>query len=201
MYYCIDCGNEISKKAKRCRSCFNEFRKGYYHSDKTKEKMSKKKIGNKNPFYGKNHTEETKKKMRGKTKTAKQIEKFRQAMLGKKHTKEAKEKMSKAQLKSWETRKINKKFISSWEDKFYRLLIEHYGSDYEFERQFRLRGLNHQFDFALPKFKILIEIDGRYFHDMEINKQKDLKINNFVSNSDWVLFRFDDKVLKETGII
>jgi hypothetical protein len=39
--------------------------KGRKHTDEEIEKIRQSKLGEKNPFYGKKHTEETKKKMRG----------------------------------------------------------------------------------------------------------------------------------------
>ena len=50
--------------------------KGYHHTEEAKKKMSEKRKGENNGFYGKHHLEETK-------------EKNRQAHLGKKHSKEA----------------------------------------------------------------------------------------------------------------
>lgn len=71
------------------------------------------------------------------------------------------------------------------------------------KRQFYLKGLNHSFDFALPKFKILIEIDGDYFHSLPGKKERDVEINEFVYRTypDWILIRYSDNDLKRMDIL
>lgn len=116
------------------------------------------------------------------------------------------ETLSKGHLKAWaegkyDNRKVS--YISSWEDKFYTMLIEHYGNDYEVKRQFRLKHLRHAFDLSIPQLKILIEIDGNWIHSKFDNPERDAKINEFVYRTypDWVLFRYNDDDLKHFGLI
>ena len=71
----------------------------------------------------------------------------------------------------------------------------------EIKRQFRLVGLNHPFDFAIPKLQILIEIDCKYWHNMPNVKRRDSEINTFVDTTDWKLFRFSDEKLKSMGVL
>ena len=63
-------GNVLTKTSKQiflCRSCRNKGeRNGYYgkhHTEETKQKISESLKGEKNSFYGKHHTEETKQKI------------------------------------------------------------------------------------------------------------------------------------------
>ena len=91
-------------------------------------------------------------------------------------------------------------WISSWEDQFYTRLLKYFDTE-DIKRQFYLDGLRHAFDFGIPSLKILIEIDGNYYHSF--HQSRDKKINEFVQQnySDWVLFRFNDEILKEANII
>lgn len=73
-------------------------KKGSFHKEESKKKMSENTSREKHPLYGKHHSEETKKKMSEAKKGifGKDHPRFGLpgGMLGKKHTKEAKEKMS-----------------------------------------------------------------------------------------------------------
>ena len=91
-------------------------------SPETKEKQSKAMMGEKNPFFGKTHTLEAKKKMGhpgekhpffGKTHTPEAKEKQSKAVAGEKnpnygktHTSDAKKKMGIAQKESWRLKKL-----------------------------------------------------------------------------------------------
>uniref|UniRef100_A0A6M3K6B9 HNH nuclease domain-containing protein n=1 Tax=viral metagenome TaxID=1070528 RepID=A0A6M3K6B9_9ZZZZ len=57
---CIDCGKEIYKDCKRCKSCSN---KEIANRKETKNKLRILLSGTNNPMYGKHHTEETKKRI------------------------------------------------------------------------------------------------------------------------------------------
>ena len=102
----------------------------------------------------------------------------------------------------YDNRKTYKKFISSWEDKFYELLTNHYEPKFKIERQYRMRGLRHQFDLAIPFLKILIEIDGNYYHSLPGVPERDAQINEFVWRTypDWTLYRYSDEHMKTLGV-
>ena len=85
---------EVGKK-------ISESKKGFRFSGDSRKKMSesqKEKIGDKNSFYGRKHTEETKKKMSEMAKNRKVSEETKKKMSiirkGRKHTEESKKKMS-----------------------------------------------------------------------------------------------------------
>ena len=56
------------EKKMRLLNIGNTYNLGKNLSDETKEKISKSHIGNKNPFYGKHHTEEEKNRIRNSVK-------------------------------------------------------------------------------------------------------------------------------------
>jgi very-short-patch-repair endonuclease len=74
----------------------------------------------------------------------------------------------------------------------------------EFESQYKFR--NRYFDFAIPSKKILIEVDGVYWHgknltDIELNESQlrtrnnDIYKNMLVESSDWKLIRiWEDEI-------
>ena len=70
-----------------------------------------------------------------------------------------------------------------------------------FEHQFRVKGINHNFDFHIPNTNILIEVDGDYWHgnpekfkklnEAQIgNKQRDEKVNKVAKENNYILLRF-----------
>lgn len=58
--FCIDCKKKITRQAKRCGFCAQKRKKV---SLKTRKKLSKIRRGRKNTFFGKHHTEKTKKRL------------------------------------------------------------------------------------------------------------------------------------------
>lgn len=99
-------------------------------------------------------------------------------------------------------------YVSSWEDKFYNEYLFPIFRDCDLRRQYRLPGLNHPFDFAIVECKVLIEVDGDRWHGHSGNPDWDKdslrkmdKINKFIENTDWKLYRYNDADLKKLGII
>jgi len=70
-----------------------------------------------------------------------------------------------------------------------------------FIHQFRVKGINHNFDFHISNTNILIEVDGDYYHgnpkkfiklsEIQIQwKQRDEKINKLAKTNNYILLRF-----------
>ena len=70
------------------------FKKGHKISEAQKKMMKKRMTGKKNPFYGKTHSEELKKKMRQRVQSKETRKKISLAGKGRKHTEATKKKMS-----------------------------------------------------------------------------------------------------------
>ena len=88
---------------------------------------------------------------------------------------------------------------SSWEDNFFLKCLTKMFFPKDIERQYYLKGLNHAFDFAIPKSKLLFEIDGDYWHSKI--PERDVKIDNFAKSEGWSVLRFNDEKLRELKII
>lgn len=56
----------------------------------------------------------------------------------------------------------------------------------------------HRYDFYLPKNKLLVECDGLYWHNSEIQKIKDKKHEEFAHENGYNVIRFTDKEIKES---
>ncbi len=81
-----------------------------------------------------------------------------------------------------------KGFISSLEKKMKVLLEE---LDQEFIHQFPID--RYFADFVLPKYKLVIEVDGHYWHQ---DSEKDSKRTKDIENLGWMVVRFDEDELK-----
>ena len=93
-------------------------------------------------------------------------------------------------------------FVSSWEDKFFNYISDEISEEFDIERQFYIeRGGLHSFDFAIPELKLLIEIDGSYWHEKPGRKEKDLEIDRNARKQGYEVVRFRDADLKKLGLI
>lgn len=94
-------------------------------------------------------------------------------------------------------------WVSGFENRFYEYILRKKFDEKDIKRQYRLLGSNHPFDFAIPKLKFLIEIDGDYWHKQPTKINRDAEINEFVWRTypDWILYRFDDSDLKRLEVI
>ena len=66
-------------------------------------------------------------------------------------------------------------------------------ADIDFTSQFPIRG-SYILDFAIPKLKIDVEVDGENFHP--IGNNYDRKRNWFLRNRGWTILRFRGNEIK-----
>ena len=92
----------------------------------------------------------------------------------------------------------SKNFISSWEDKFYDEYLEPIFG-YDLQRQYYIPEINHRFDFVILDSRVLIEVDGDYYH--QFHEERDAQIDKWAKDNGWTMFRYSDKDLKKLGII
>ncbi len=124
---------------------------GKHHTAETRFKMSEKqklKIGDKNPFYGKKHTKETK-NLISKTKKAYYLEHPEAAI-------ESSIRMKNNRHKMFCGRNTKPEL------KLKQILEE---NNIKYIQQFVIKSSKNKFyDFYLPEYNILIEVDGCYWH-------------------------------------
>ena len=96
------------------------------------------------------------------------------------------------------TEKQRKNWVSSWEDKFYDEYLEPIFG-YDLQRQYYIKEINHRFDFAILDSRVLIEIDGDYWH--QFHEERDAQIDEWAKQNNWKLYRYNNKNMKKLGII
>lgn len=145
---------ETRKKLSDARKGINN-RINYKHSEKTKEKI---RIGNKGKKLSDEHRKKMSLLMKGRVSGNK----------GKKASEESRKKMSESNIRYKQNNK------GKFKDTKPELAVEQIlkNSNIEYTKQFRLS--NRLYDFYLPKYNLLIEVDGIYWHGKNI-KDEDLK--------------------------
>lgn len=98
-------------------------------------------------------------------------------------------------------RKLKVKRVETWEDSFYKkILCKNYDKK-DIKRQFYLLAFDHPFDFAIPRLKLLIEIDGDKWHKTKKAQKRDVEIDAVAKNAGWKLQRYHDEDLQKMGVI
>ena len=72
-------------------------------------------------------------------------------------------------------------------------------NDVMFIPQFRKTGINHPYDFLLPEFNLLVEIDGTYWHSLPNQKLKDKDQVVHAINAGYNIVRIDATEAKKVG--
>lgn len=172
---CIHCGNIISKNRKFCnRNC-------YFSSDTFKQGITKPRPsirGENNPNFG-NKTrldpviaEKCRDacKKRGQSWTEKHKQEHRERMLGpvnkmrgKNHSDQTKESLSKIQRERYSSGRYRPNYSKiSKAEKEIKLYLDSKGI--EAVTQFWIPGVPFYYDFYLPKYNLIIEYNGDYWH-------------------------------------
>jgi len=175
-------GLKLSKETKRKMS---EARKGKHHSDETKRKIG---LGNK----GKKYSETTKRKIS-------EINK------GRKHTKEEKTELSIIQKKRMENPILREIILNSL--KLGRSKNINTKIELKLREQIEKNNIKfvHQYeldkftcDFYLPKYNLLIEADGNYWHNYPHGTKTDEKKNKCaIRNGYNILHIWENEIKKD----
>jgi very-short-patch-repair endonuclease len=162
---CETCG-KVTKGTTCSRKCMAKWRSKNFsgenhpwwnkkHSKKSKEKISKTNtqyhIDNIHPFLGKTHSNETKKKI-SQTRIDRGVAKGdRNPMFGKTHTETA-------------LRKIFDKRSMTTPELILKNILDELKIDYHAQFFINTNGTVYSYDFYLPNYRLIIEVDGDYWH-------------------------------------
>ena len=221
------CNAEVVRRIILEKGCKLRSYKEAAQTESTKKRQREAQKGEKGSFYGKHHSEETKKKMserrkkglvwnRGNHLSEEHKKKISEKMKGKNHpnygrrfSEEVRSKFSRAALLRTQNR------LGPWKDTKPELEMKRILErlNIPFEHQFRIKGINHIFDFHILNTNILIEADGDYWHGnskmfkklnriQKESKQRDKKINKLAKANNFILLRFwENNILNNKEIV
>lgn len=66
----------------------------------------------------------------------------------------------------------------------------------EYKRQYPIEKYGHQYDFYIPKYNLLVEMDGEYFHNLPKQKEKDKMQIEKCKSMGYNIVRITDKQIK-----
>jgi very-short-patch-repair endonuclease len=72
------------------------------------------------------------------------------------------------------------------------------GRNIEYERQKQLKKGRHRYDFHILGTKLLVEIDGVYWHDTASQREKDKRFIDEAAELDYNVVRFSDIEIRDT---
>lgn len=205
MYKCKVCGKEYKNKYQYVGHCSSHNRGASYKKNR-KKKVKQNKLSHKCKYCGKEfdsgvqlggHTSHCKKNPNY-AETIKKCSTWK----GRKHTQESKDKISKSRIKYLKEHPDKAPYILNHSSKisypemiFKNALEEMNIKGWEQE----YRNSIYSYDFAWPKYKIDVEIDGST-HNSDKVKKIDEKRDAFSKAEGWIVIRFTAKEVKENVI-
>jgi very-short-patch-repair endonuclease len=66
-----------------------------------------------------------------------------------------------------------------------------------YKKQYPIEKYGHQYDFYIPEYNLLVEMDGEYFHNLPNQKIKDLDQMQRCIELDYDIIRITDKQIKQ----
>lgn len=67
----------------------------------------------------------------------------------------------------------------------------------KYEKQYQINGEGHRYDFLVEE-KIIVEVDGNYWHNTPKQKSLDQTHNDIALSNGYIIIRFTDKEIKNT---
>ena len=129
--------------------------------------------------------------------------KYSEAGLKRKHTSETKEKLSKIMKKrhkegtAWNIGKSRWNNEPSYPEKFFMKVIENEFDDKNYIKEYPIE--NYSIDFAWPKKKLAIEIDGEQHQRFDDVKERDKRKDQILTENGWKILRIEwKKMFKDT---
>ena len=217
IYYCFDCGKELSSPNKRCHECHSIWQRSQKHSDVTRKGLAAFKQTLGYTIWLQKQSDGAQERWEGEMGTK---------VRANRKSKEYREKQSKSTKEAWKTGKRTshwtpelslrqaEKIKEAHERGCYEnvsvtpskleILVANTLLDIglEYQSQFKIDG--RFYDFYLPEFHTLVEVDGEYWHhsrwaeqigQVEIDKEK-----NFIAHFyNFNLIRVREKDIVELG--
>lgn len=149
------------KYGKWCPECALDKQRGKPLSEETKKKISEANSGEKNGMFGKTHTPEAKKKISEKSKELWGEDWFRDLIL---NNPKRKEWCRKGALARLEENKDERYFNTKPEKEFKKILDK---NNMKYIHGYSVWDIEHcyQADFYIPKYNLIVEVDGLYWHN------------------------------------
>jgi len=194
-FYCVEenCKKEVKGKNRRCKSCANIWKhkniSNYGFSGKTISEKHRQSIvehqTNNNSFKGRHHSKKVKNKISN-------------SLKGRNFSQEHCKKISETRKRLYREGKLksNIHYCIKSKDTYPELEMEDMliKCNIEYRKQFPILFLNESsksrrrwYDFYLPEFNILIEVDGRYWHPT--NNKNDIFKNNLAKKNNFKIVR------------
>ena len=185
---CIDCGARIVAKATRCKKCFTE-----YFGKCVKAAWADGQYDNRPSHL---HTEATKKHLSKAIKSAWETGVFDRSKYTSKRFRQKRRKIMLAEWASGTRTAIPPKNPSKLELRFAKALS---ALHVRYKQQYKIGTDRRPFDFYLSRYKVLVEIDGDYWHSIPGAVERDAAKTVFALQNGYTLYRLPEHVLNNEG--
>lgn len=226
--YCVDCGEPIKRRPTRCRSCatkYNwarpEYRKKVVEAirstwtDERREERSqlmsevssrpetrrKKSVNTKAAWKRGVFDTERWKKLHSKASKAA----WARGCFANRDTKEYRERQSKVKKEAWARGDMDGVFRNNRPSKLERDMASALNSlGIKYEQEYRIDGAPYYFDFHLPRWGALLEIDGEFYHHSEwakehSNPRRDAEKDKLAAEHGYPLLRIRGASMRRHG--
>lgn len=110
-------------------------------------------------------------------------------------------------LKGIKRSSITKQKMREWHINNPNRIFKDTGIELKMEEELKKRGINYEkqqplcniaiVDFLLPEYKIIIQCDGDYWHNLLKQKDRDINQDNILKRNDYTIYRFWEHEINE----
>lgn len=169
---------------------------GHKVSKETRKKIGEANSGKKNGMYGKTHSKKIKKSISEKSKKNWENKELRNRILNHKNRINNCRKGAIATMKKLKSKRFQNTAPEIEMEKILKKL------GYEYIKQFEVENIEHTYlaDFYLPNKNIIIEVDGRYWHNYPEGRKLDKVRGKELLEKGIVVLRFWEKMFDEISV-